>query len=1137
MTKFIKLSGSYQQIMTVLDLPSFLATQSLDDYETTLSADSNRTNIVVFNEEDTESIRRELFDASSTKADRGHYTQGDYDAAVLRSVIVKTKQYVDDPTNEKIVRFAYRDDSIPPVFCGFSIIRVGVEPNAHHMITLIRNVTAAPKDRQVLIFCDTDLFDWMPQDKGINSLVADDTIDESHLLNTIADHLGSKKIQELLSPLFSTGSISEEAFKQLGDRLSSRALDDRDNRRKIFNQLLEIARKLKPDFAQKLEESSKVDINFFEKEQFNQLFYTVTAMVNEQQGELSTNLCHALHIEYQASIRYQDHEPAYQFLIDKANEIKNNKTPIQLMGIESYELQFWEETIKNQIGILNDLFENCSIKQLKDKMHIVLKDIEALQKQNALNLDQQKFIFTLVNEWCNYIKKPSSQGLNDLESKYREIAPLSIPNFKDLKSVLKIRELLQEASSTLSKPNAGPYNFDPQGRVLFVDSNNIVSVDIKNSSDLETKYNKCIGDALEEVKQGSSEGILELLKALPNKNSIIPLQEELYFHLALTTRLYGAFPEMTQSDQSKNLLAAHQQTMNEVNKLVMKAFARALLAAKQGDNLNLKILNQQLDKARADITSEAHDILLANIRTKTGVNCNVESVDINELREVAKKVTASPAAIIHVDNHLGLVTQIEGSKYTSHDRRKGAEFAHRSITTYQLDNLGQIESKIDRVQIRIPSLALKEGLKEKAYIDDVKDKLNHLVTRYELKGAFTYNLFTALHDNVDLFAGNAQTQSTRHIILGAHEYNREQVNSPNKSYCFVEAISVNGFGSPPGYYRFGFRTVLRNEATLMAEMALLNQIDSSRFTVVQNEYETFLKREKPSFLGRLLGYDTPYFVKTNQGNQAKTIITQWKNECQQSIDQGSETDHKLLALSALKKIMAFDLHFSHDYAKLIQSLSLFVEKQSVFGCKSGNERTPIICERAQLLDQKNIPQAVTNAFQVLANATNKQAAKAAADSLKSAMDNLYNDENTYGATSRIPLLDQAAGHKIKAKTGAWDIDRNHAEELTITNLQQKNTGDMQAHRGLVDYMIGASAKSSEKIHQTETDKPVDDGICGSYTMIQSVVGGASPNELRSEADTASVTDGSAHSLDSDGPDQVTDTSKKEVQSISSGPAP
>lgn len=50
--------------------------------------------------------------------------------------------------------------------------------------------------------------------------------------------------------------------------------------------------------------------------------------------------------------------------------------------------------------------------------------------------------------------------------------------------------------------------------------------------------------------------------------------------------------------------------------------------------------------------------------------------------------------------------------------------------------------------------------------------------------------------------------------------------------------------------------------------------------------------------------------------------------------------------------MANDLHHTHEYAKLVQSLSLFVEEASIAGCKSGNERAQAINGRVAILDHE-----------------------------------------------------------------------------------------------------------------------------------------------------------------------------------------
>jgi hypothetical protein len=198
-----------------------------------------------------------------------------------------------------------------------------------------------------------------------------------------------------------------------------------------------------------------------------------------------------------------------------------------------------------------------------------------------------------------------------------------------------------------------------------------------------------------------------------------------------------------------------------------------------------------------------------------------------------------------------------------------ASFAHRQIVTQPLSNDGIQERTRPRIQIRTPSPVVKD-LKffgeggDKAAISDVANKLQEIVNNYDLNNtttepeagipkAFIYNRHTAFKDTLDGMQGkNKQTQSARHILKGAHEHNANNIN--HGVMCFVQNISVNGFGSSLGDGLLS--SSLQKETTLLTEMAMLHtnyaQLapdQQEQFKTAIKQYESFLKDDsRPEFL-------------------------------------------------------------------------------------------------------------------------------------------------------------------------------------------------------------------------------------------------------------------------------------------------
>ncbi|MDI9819239.1 MULTISPECIES: hypothetical protein [unclassified Legionella] len=576
------------------------------------------------------------------------------------------------------------------------------------------------------------------------------------------------------------------------------------------------------------------------------------------------------------------------------------------------------------------------------------------------------------------------------------------------------------------------------------------------------------------------EGIIGALQEQP-RGSIIALQQEFHFHLALVKRVYQKaaaedpplFSNAKNLNNQKAMDNAYQGAMVEVNRLVMAAYINALDDAYDnnrldGSTLNIAKLNKALDKARKEITPKAHAIFMKEIVKNTGVILDPKELKKakSKIKALAEETTATANDVLHTDHDLGLATLTEGSENTAHHRVVGTEFAHRQIITHHLaKDLTVTAHEHPRIQIRTPEPVVKKGLTEAEYIEDVVTKFDHITKKYGLADklstvgerpkAFIYNRYTALNDTLGDINGNLQTQSAKHIMQGVHRYNEEQLESSETPVlCFIESISVNGFGDTLGYNQ---KSKITEESTLMTEMALLHTLyeasssdQRTKINDVFTKYKDFLSgnpREK-------------YFSLSPEGQEAigliKAIKDSWKKEAYESKDDVFQD-----AQHSLKNLIAHDLHFTHDYAKLIQSLSVFVEEVSLGSCKSGNERTQAINGRVAILDavlktqNDNLTEDGKRIKEALADVARVETAEEAADELKSAIDAVYNKWALQAGVSIISLIDQGAAAKVEAKEHDHHASRNYGEEKSLTNLHQSKAGAMQAHKGLSKAMIAA----------------------------------------------------------------------------------
>lgn len=658
-------------------------------------------------------------------------------------------------------------------------------------------------------------------------------------------------------------------------------------------------------------------------------------------------------------------------------------------------------------------------------------------------------------------------------------------------------EYLLEKAKEIARQSKN-LSFDPQGRVLVditIDANDIISLkklfenkDLKDSlgmtptmttvvslditDDLHDSFDKKISAALSthNVEAQRIDAILRQIRKTP-KGSIIALQQEFYFHLSLATRLYQMTfnPFFNKEDE---MLAAYTAAIMKVNAHVMAAYAEALNNSFEDEEIDIIKLNKALDKARESLTPLAHTILMQEIIAHTGIILTDKDLKKAQstLKQAAEERTATANDILHSDNAQGLITFIAGSENTAHHRAPGRQFAHRQIITHALNNNKVIAHKHPRIQIRTPSPVVKKGLEEAQYISDVAAKLAVITQDYALRTnlsgghtklkAFIYNRYTAIHDSLGDMNGNLQTQSTRHILQGAHDYNAQELKQyPQDSvFCFVQGISINGFGDTLGYKN---KDPLIIESTLMAEMSLMHTLyetsspsEQTKIATIFNHYENFLRSDpRPAFFSESI-YG-PHAIQLIQ-----TVKDSWKNSKQ------TNNDFFIKTQLSLKKLIAYDQHFTHDYAKLIQSLSVLVEEASISGCKSGNERAQAINGRVAIMDaiinspiEKLTPEGITIATILSKLAHGENTLNDAAE-LKLALDTAYNKLGLQSAASIVSLVDQGGPAKVESKPNhPFYISRNYAEEQSsiMTNLQQRYASSMQAHKDLPQQMISAWA--------------------------------------------------------------------------------
>lgn len=662
-----------------------------------------------------------------------------------------------------------------------------------------------------------------------------------------------------------------------------------------------------------------------------------------------------------------------------------------------------------------------------------------------------------------------------------------------------VKKLTQRAIDT-AMMQRGKLLYDPQGRFLIEltltnhekedfkeafgkepSKTTTLSIDVSNIPALHEDFKKQYGLKDAQIKQ-----------LAPIRGSIIPLQQELYFHLRLCSRVYlkmestFGFVDNVSPEQMKQ---AHSRAMAEVNKLIVAAFQKALKKATKHDKLDDVLFIQLLDKARSTISSKAHELLLQEIENISGQTLTPELKNISQedIKALAKVLTATSNDLLHIDNDLNLATWISGSGVSAHNRGEGEQYlADRQIVNVSLN---EKLSCRQRLQIRVPSLDVKEGIPADQIIRDVRQKLNAINHRYEMKKnirpnalgvkAFSYNLFTSLNDPSGDSKENKQSEGASHILQGAHQYNLSQLRSNgikhSPVFCFVQNISVNGVGDNLGYKG----NDLQKEVTLMSNLSLVHHLmdekedvaTKSKAKVIFDRYYKYLNQENRE----------PYFSQSQEGQLAMLDIRALKLSWVNNIDQSKSLNQDIFAQTkcALKNMMAHNFHYSHKFSKLFQSLSVFVEDASISGCKSGNEGSELINGRISVLDNamQNPNSSIAKITCALATAVKPKQIWKLATQLKNAVDKKY-DLHLQGAASLISVADQGGPSKLNAKSGFFSklfskirsfFDKNHGEDSKSRLLHQNYAKEMQAHEGMAKKMVDAhkTSKARPKVAPTK----------------------------------------------------------------------
>ena len=532
------------------------------------------------------------------------------------------------------------------------------------------------------------------------------------------------------------------------------------------------------------------------------------------------------------------------------------------------------------------------------------------------------------------------------------------------------------------------------------------------------------------------------------QRSLFPLQQELYFHLRRSSRVYlrmeheFGFVDNVTPEQMEVALAC---AMFVVTERVVSCFQQIIKKAIKNNEWTRAFFFKQCELAREALAIEAQQLLLHQIEEIEGQTLTPElsKITTEELEEITQKLPATSKDVLHRDLSLGLVTWISGSKMSMNDQGFGAEhLAERRIITIPLNHKTKYRNLL---RVLVPLLRAKSQVSETLRIEEMHANLIYLKKRYHLSQiicetaintrSFSYYVTEEFHKSHDISL----------MIQGVHAYNavelaEERLFHTPAVLCLAQYLPVIDTHA----------MTLKKEAILMSHLSFLNHLtDEDEGSEINKHiqkifriYKVFLLRKNREI----------YFSESHEGQSVIMGIGLLKKLWIEKIHKSDWRSHDYLvdARYALNRMIAYNLHYSHEFSKLIQSLSIFISEVSMseYGGPSGIQDRVAILESQRQFSHNELIKIIA----MLAVAEDKKAVVTLSRSLNKKLEQKC-ATHAQGATALINLVDEGLAYfldeEFVRKTNnnrsfsqirriiGWFFHKNKAAHKAIANKVKK----------------------------------------------------------------------------------------------------
>lgn len=1091
-----------------------------------------------------ETTRSDIYNIANF-ADHPFYGQGEYDARVvyfttnLNPNLNQLYQQSGDPEYKNHFGFAYINDQGVP--CGLSVVRLGHESKANYLITVIRNIHAPYDERDVTFICSEDIIrsDYYAAMHGKHH---EEPLLDTDIMRTLRPIVSSPQVAEVISGLFNDlGSITEENFENLRQRIGHHNLDNRDLLLKQIPIIIGNTKKINPDLAAHIQSLFKNDyVDFFRETRYRELLedLVISSQKMPAKNPEVIQIFQDLYLEY---LTIQIYYSAMR------------KRPDPLKGLEAEFLnklqdQYTQGTKDDPVDAkkfaqrANQFYKNIELHELISKLEFALQgcDIPSLNAEataqvrwlrnigpNFLNLkpSKQKTILTFATSLLSFVDNPIDETYQTLHQLYPKVSlatdtlevikqDMEKKLFKEqimqlqqhimtskhpyvrrelakhgaflreeaqsfhtistdrqialnlflqhlntlgefnsegaLKDVTDIYAQFErpplsaeESKQILLSPNIanmqyeieqGHYLLDSPAHVLVstLDPTNhnqttLWSLDANTHPNALAKFNQSLSAALQKQTTAVFTGkILELFHH--NKSAIFPLQQAVEVYLNQIAQIYqSAMQPKAMSDVTRH--TAFLTTIEAINGEVFKTLSQGLMRASFNTR---QALLQKLDTTTLNkILIEAQDTL-----RQQGKNLLIENMRAQFQQQLPHSSTPEPQRgnpinkVVDFDTTQSLATVIESQEIAPN-------YSCRQIKSYRCQGAAfALKDELKHLRLHSTGLNIPDGMSVTTYQNQFQHRIMQMADIYRINYSHPLNYYV-------YGASDIQIQESMAAI---HIYNRN-VRTGDISetpLCFIQACDLSEPGRMLGYGLFASWGSNTSEMTLMLEMTLCEQItrDDAQKSFTLQPYYYFLNTE-PSLFTEL--FPSSLFVLRPEGKQMRKQIQDLKTAWQQDRNLNDHLTTQQSVALAIKKMMAFDLHYEPQHALLVQSLSLANQNQALLQDQTLNQGVVLALGGAQIFDLPALPKSIQELLKTLVRATDKRTVSLTANLLQTEMQEYCAQHQN--AALLLPIS-QKATEAAHAATSTQDIERTNTHFLTPIEAPkpQATLSSRRAHR-------------------------------------------------------------------------------------------